>query len=89
MRRCGLLCDLIHLEGAEVKAVYGEDFYKGMPVVTVNRFGQGEAWYVASSPEQAFLQEWLPQVCADRGIVRCWPISAGRRGSDAAREGRR
>lgn len=57
---CGMLCDLIHNEGAEVKATYGEDFYAGMPVLTVNRFGQGEAWYVASSPEQSFLNEWLP-----------------------------
>ncbi len=66
---CGMLCDLIHAESAEVKAVYGEDFYRGMPALTVNRFGAGEAWYVATSPEAAFLQDWLPQLCADRGIV--------------------
>ncbi len=28
---CGTLCDLIHPEGAEVKAVYGYYFYRGMP----------------------------------------------------------
>jgi Beta-galactosidase len=65
---CGMLCDLIHTEGAEVKAVYGEDFYRGMPALTVNKFGAGEAWYLATSPEAAFLQEWLPQLCASRGI---------------------
>ena len=32
---CGMLCDLLHSEGAEVIAEYGDDFYKGMPVVTV------------------------------------------------------
>lgn len=47
---CGMLCDLLHSEGAEVIAEYGDDFYKGMPVVTRNTFGQGEAWYVASDP---------------------------------------
>jgi Beta-galactosidase len=65
---CGLLCDLIHLEGAEAIAVYGDDFYVGMPVVTVNRFGAGQAWYVASSPEAAFLEGFLGKLCADQNI---------------------
>lgn len=65
---CGMLCDLIHSEGAEVKAVYGEDFYRGMPALTVNKFGSGEAWYVATSPEASFLQDWLSQLCASHGI---------------------
>jgi len=66
---CGLLCDLIHLEGAESLAEYGEDFYQGMPVVTRNRFGQGQAWYVASSPDQDFLAGLLGQLCAEKGIL--------------------
>ncbi|MFC5701095.1 beta-galactosidase [Cohnella faecalis] len=65
---CSMICDLIHTEGAEVKAVYGDDFYAGMPALTVNKFGDGEAWYVATSPEPSFLQEWLPKLCAERGI---------------------
>lgn len=63
-----MVCDLIHSEGAEVVAEYGEDFYKGMPALTVNRFGSGEAWYVATSPEAAFLRDWLPGLCADAGV---------------------
>lgn len=66
--RCGLLCDLLHLEGAEAVATYGDDFYAGRPVVTVNRFGAGQAWYVGSSPEPAFLQGLLGKLCADAGI---------------------
>jgi beta-galactosidase len=72
---CGMLCDLIHSEGAEVKAVYGDDFYRGMPALTVNKFGSGEAWYLATSPEAAFLQDWLPQLCASRGIAPHVPAS--------------
>jgi len=71
---CGMLCDLIHSEGAEVKAVYGEDFYRGMPALTVNRFGSGEAWYVATHAEDAFLQDWLPKLCASRGIQPLLPL---------------
>ncbi|MBD0380757.1 beta-galactosidase [Paenibacillus sedimenti] len=66
---CGLLCDLIHTEGAQVKAVYGSDFYQGMPVLTVNQYGSGQAWYVASSPEPSFLQGFISNLCRDKGIV--------------------
>ncbi|WP_027085100.1 beta-galactosidase [Cohnella panacarvi] len=63
-----MLCDLVHSEGAEVVAEYGEDFYKGMPALTVNKCGSGEAWYLATSPETAFLRDWLPGLCADAGV---------------------
>lgn len=72
---CGMLCDLIHSEGAEVKAVFGDDFYHGMPALTVNKFGAGEAWYLATSPEADFLQDWLQQLCASRGITPLVPSS--------------
>lgn len=66
--QCGMLCDLLHSEGAEVIAEYGEDFYQGMPVVTRNKFGKGEAWYVASDPEDRFLDGLLGQLAADKNI---------------------
>lgn len=65
---CDLLCDLIHPEGAEVLAQYGTDFYKGMPALTVNNFGEGKAYYVATSPEARFLQGFLANLCAEQGI---------------------
>lgn len=65
---CDLLCDLIHTEGAEVLAQYGSDFYKGMPVLTVNNFGYGKAYYVASSPEAGFLQGFMANLCEENGI---------------------
>ncbi|KUP25633.1 beta-galactosidase [Paenibacillus sp. DMB5] len=66
--RCNLLCDLIHSEGAEVLARYGSDFYKGMPVLTANSFGEGKAYYVASSPEAGFLHGFLTNLCQENGI---------------------
>lgn len=65
---CGILCDLIHSEGAEVLAHYGSDFYQGMPALTSNSFGEGKAYYIASSPEPAFLQAFLGNLCADKNI---------------------
>ncbi|SEU02548.1 beta-galactosidase [Paenibacillus sp. NFR01] len=66
--KCNMLCDLIHAEGAEVLAQYGSDFYKGMPVLTANSFGEGKAYYIASSPEAAFLRDFLATVSEEQGI---------------------
>ncbi|WP_341281985.1 beta-galactosidase [Paenibacillus sp. FSL H8-0537] len=63
-----ILCDLIHTEGAEVVAEYGSEFYKGMPAVTVNSFGEGKAWYMATSPDKTFLQGFMAHLCEAAGI---------------------
>jgi beta-galactosidase len=66
---CGILCDVLHAEGAEVLAEFGREFYKGMPALTRHSFGSGEAWYVASSPEPSFLDKLIVQLCATKGIA--------------------
>lgn len=65
---CGILCDIIHAEKAEVLAEYGADFYKGTPVLTRNRFGEGQAYYVASSPDADFLKAFTKHLCSEQGI---------------------
>lgn len=65
---CGLLCDLIHLEGAKAFAVYGQDFYAGRPVLTENQFGEGKAYYIASDPEPDFIQGFLKFLCEEQHI---------------------
>ena len=49
---CGLLCDRITLEGAEMLASYGRDFYSGEPCFTLNRFGSGNAYYLGTAPKE-------------------------------------
>ncbi len=70
---CGLLCDLLHLEGAKAMAVYGKDFYAGLPSLTENIFGKGKAYYIASSTEDSFVKDFLRFLCDDKGI--CAPIN--------------
>ncbi|WP_416147402.1 beta-galactosidase [Salipaludibacillus sp. HK11] len=65
---CNLLFDIIHSEGAEVIAEYGSEFYKGTPVVTSNKFGEGNAVYVGSSAEQGFVNELVSTICEDKSI---------------------
>ncbi len=54
-----MLCDLMHLEGAESLSVYEEEFYAGMPVITRNHYGTGEAFYVGTSSDESFYMEFL------------------------------
>jgi len=84
-----ILCDLIHLEGAEAIATYGEDFYKGMPAVTVNKFGEGEAWYVATSPDKAFLQGFLKNLCEKAGVRPVLDTPEGLEASVREKDGKR
>ncbi len=63
-----LWCDVLQLGTAESLAEYGDDFFKGTPALTVNRFGKGKAYYVASLPSNEFLRAFLKQVCADQGV---------------------
>jgi beta-galactosidase len=85
---CGLLCDLIHPEGAEVIAEYGQDFYKGIPAITKNHFGAGQAWYVATSPEPALLQDLLSNICLDKNIQPLLKTPHGVEASQRSKDGK-
>lgn len=52
-------CALIHARGARVLATYGSDFYAGRPTLTANRYGQGQAFYIAARTEERFLDDFI------------------------------
>lgn len=64
-----LLCDLVHSEGARELGAYQKDFYAGMAAVTVNDFGKGKAYYVATRSDAAFYSLFLQDVCEECGIM--------------------
>jgi beta-galactosidase len=67
------LCDVLHLETAQSLAVYKEDYYAGRPALTVNRFGQGEAYYLASRNEDCFLGDFYHCLIEKNNIKRVLP----------------
>jgi beta-galactosidase len=79
---CGLLCDIVHLESAQSLATYGDDFYAGTPCVTMNQFGNGRAYYVATHLEQKALNGLLQEVCAQAGVT---PLISPQNGVEATR----
>ncbi|WP_106767004.1 beta-galactosidase [Paenibacillus faecalis] len=85
---CGILCDVIHAESAQIVAEYGSDYYKGMPSLTVNRFGQGKAWYVASSPDAKFLQDLMKTICGEHDIAPVLEAPAGVEVTSRVKEGK-
>lgn len=64
-----LICDLLHTEGAESLCGYESDFYKGMPAITDNAFGQGHAYYMATASNEAFYQKFIKDICEKAGVA--------------------
>ncbi len=65
---CGFLCDLVRLSGAEAVAMYDSDFYKDRPAVTVNRFGKGRGYYLATRIRQEYLDALAGDILAENAI---------------------
>lgn len=64
--------ELVHPDpDTKVLAVYENDFYAGMPVVTSHPFGKGTCLYVAARTSESFLKEFYLKACARAGL---WPI---------------
>lgn len=64
------LCELIHAESAQVLATYRDDFYAGRPAVTVNRFGKGKAWHVASRNDLPFQRDFFAAIINELALPR-------------------
>jgi beta-galactosidase len=72
--RIETFCELVHPEGAEVLAVYGDDWYAGRPVLTRHKVGTGEVYYVAARTDQRFLDDLMAALVRRAGVE---PVKAG------------
>ena len=55
---CDLWADFLDLEGAEALASFGASYFEGRPAITRHAFGKGGAYYLATRPDDAFMN-WL------------------------------
>lgn len=74
---CKLLCELMHLEGAQALTTYKDDFYAGMPAVTKNTFGKGTAYYVGTSSDDAFYKMFMEKVCEEKEVKPAVDVPEG------------
>ena len=65
--KCKIVCDLMHLEGAETLGEYAEDFYAGMPAVTRHNYGKGKLYYIGTCMEEDGIAKILSKVAEDAG----------------------
>ncbi|MEC0226427.1 beta-galactosidase [Paenibacillus alba] len=64
------ICEIIHSEGAEVLGVYTDSFYAGMPALTVNQLGEGQAYHMATRLKPDFLQAFYKKIIEQTGVAR-------------------
>lgn len=60
---------LVHTRGAEVLALYDEDFYRGDPVLTRHAYGTGLAYYIAARTGEDFLRDFYAALLEKQGIA--------------------
>ena len=59
--------------GAEPLGVYESDFYAGLPCLTRNAFGQGQAYYLAAKLEQEGLDAIYADLASQLALPRALP----------------
>ncbi|OUS78436.1 beta-galactosidase [Paenibacillus sp. MY03] len=64
------ICELVHAESAEVLGHYTDSFYAGRPALTVNKLGEGKAYYMATRLGDDFLLDFYRSVAAESGAAR-------------------
>lgn len=60
--------EILRVNNASVLATYGQDFYKGTPVVTANNYGKGTAYYVGARIAQSKMRDIFIQMAQKVGI---------------------
>jgi len=60
--------EILRVDGAEVLAEYGEDFYKGTPVVTAKNYGKGTAYYVGARIDTAKMHDIFFEMIKRAGV---------------------
>ncbi|MCO7126503.1 beta-galactosidase [Sporolactobacillus shoreicorticis] len=64
-----IVANISHLEGAQALAVYEDNvFYKGAPVVSVNSFGQGKAYYIGTVLDEKGMDLFVDRLIEERHL---------------------
>jgi len=72
-----LLCDIMHLEGAENLSSYEEDFYQGTPVITKNKYGAGTAYYIGTRSAPEFYRSLLSDIFREAKVEKIMSTPPG------------
>lgn len=62
------LCNIVEVSTAKVLMNHSDDFYAGTPVVTVNQYGDGNAYFVGADFEKDFYYDFMKMVTKAAGL---------------------
>lgn len=66
----GIFRDMVVPQGAQVLWRYDDPFYRSYAAITRNTYGQGAAYYLGTTPNQAILDRVLCQAMEEVGLER-------------------
>ncbi len=66
---CQEYFELTHAESATVLATYQQDFYAGSPALTVNTYGKGLCYHIATRTDRSFLTDFYGHITAQAGLT--------------------
>jgi beta-galactosidase len=72
-----LWADVINLTTAQSLAVYKDDYYKDKTAVSVNKFGNGYAYCIATDLKNPFSRDFLTYICSKHGIAPSLEVPEG------------
>lgn len=64
----GIFRDMVVSQGAQVLWHYDDPFYRSYAAITRNAYGQGAAYYLGTTPDQAILEQVLGQAMEEVGL---------------------
>lgn len=74
---CQLWGELLHLEGAQTIGTFARDYYAGQPALTAHRYGQGQAWYLATRGSDELLARLMHLLCQEAHVEPVLTAPAG------------
>lgn len=60
--------DKIHLKSASMLASFSGNYFKGLPAITCNEYGNGKIYYVATVPEQSIVDKLIVEAITSSSV---------------------
>jgi beta-galactosidase len=74
---CTLWGEVVHLEGARAIGVFASDYYADGPALTVHRFGNGQAYYLATQGRDELLAKLARVLCQEARVTSLMEVAEG------------
>ena len=65
---CALWGEVVHLEEAQELGTFASDYYANCPALTVNVFGDGKAYYLATRASDELASKLVQMLCQQAGV---------------------